>query len=525
MRKYVTKGLARLSCFLVTTHLCFAQVQITSVEPTLTVCGPSGTVQISLQNTGGAALTGVGLQVGFPAGIVYQNGSASSLPAGLVEVGPGQFSLPDLPPGQTLQVSFQIQAGCGVLPLLQDPNASLALGYTITWNGGSHSTASNTLSILQPALQYAAITNQTYLAAGIGVTFTRTFTVTNAGNGALARFQHRETWGSCLRVVSVQGAQRISQAAGQHVLELNAAHFSAVGNGDGLLDPGESVSFSVTYEVTCCTNLNSTFQLQWGCSNQVCATVNASGGVSVPGGTPNLRVEWLWLQERSCYGVQAAAANRMRLRIRNLGTGIGRNAEVRITCTAMEGVAPASWSAQLVGTGPIPLTVISQSNPTSGCFVGTPLLREVRLRVGVDIPVGGEVHLEADIHTCPPNRCDFHTPFRDVGWEVTYASSCGQSYTTSGRSRSRQYNPTFVQVRAPACVPIGGVGVYSFQIERGPGIFILAPDGYAVAGTPSDPAAYQFLFTVDLPPCASLANQRSFGRGLIPLIQQLCCSG
>ncbi|MCX7607482.1 MAG: DUF11 domain-containing protein, partial [Bacteroidia bacterium] len=491
---------------------CVAQPQLSSVEPTLTVCGPAGTVQVSLSHPGPGVLTGLTLQVTLPTGIQYVSGSVSSVPGGATEIGAGQFSLPNVPAGQTLVVTFHIRAGCGVLPLLADPNARIRNTYLVSWaGGGSLSVTSPDYAVLEPSLQYTSITNQVYNASGVGVTFTRTFTVTNAGNGALAEFSHRETWGSCLQITATSGAQVVSQSGSELVLGVGAAQFTAVGDGDALLDPGESVSFSVTYRVNCCTNLTSTFQLRWGCDNTLCRTVNATGGVNVPGGTPNLRAEHRWLVESSCYGQGTGSANRMRLRLWNTGNGPARNVQVRLRGgMGRDAIDESSISVQFANGAPIPFTVLNQQAQNQGCFTSPTMLLEVTVRIDSDILPNQEVWVEANGHTCPPPSCtsnpnNFHTTLRSFTWELRFESACGQSYSAQGTSRTRSYTPSPIQLSLP-CIPIGRMRELVVRVERGPGIFILAPDGFAGSGTPSS-SQYQFIWQVDLPPCASMGNQ------------------
>lgn len=270
---------------------------LSSTEPTLTVCGPPGTVRLTIAHPGGTPLVSPQLQISLPTGVQYGSGSFVSNPAGALQAGPLTFDLPSIPAGQTVVCTFSIEATCQVLPLLSDPNAQIVNNYQLTWQGGTATYTSAPYAILEPALQYTAITNQIYAAAGVGVTFTRTFTITNSGNGALQRFTHRESWQNCLQVVNISGGLVLAQNPTSLLLEFTRVHFP----GGDQLDPGESVSFSITYQVRCCTNRSSAFALEWGCQGQVCRTVNATGGVTVSGRTPNLTTSHRWLQERFCY--------------------------------------------------------------------------------------------------------------------------------------------------------------------------------------------------------------------------------
>lgn len=476
---------------------------LSSTEPTLTVCGPSGTVQLTIANPGGAPLGSPQLQISLPTGIQYVSGSFVSNPAGAIQVGPLTFDLPSIPAGQTLVCTFSIEATCQVLPLLSDPTAQIVNSYQLTWQGGTTTYTSAPYAILEPALQYTAITNQVYAAAGVGVTFTRTFTITNSGNGALQRFTHRESWQNCLEIVHIAGGTVLAQNPTSLLLEFTSVHFP----GGDQLDPGESVSFSITYRVRCCTNLSSAFALEWGCQGQVCRTVSAAGGVTVPGGTPNLATSHQWLQERFCYGTGAGTNNRFRITLQNTGNGPAREVQVRLVL-GNQAVHSTSLAVSLAGGGAVPFR-LTNSTAAQGCFQGPPFLNQLTLQIDQDIQPGQTLYLEGDYHVCPPS-CqpnNFHTELHFFSWEGSYKSACGQAYTIpSQQARRRSYRQTPLEILAPPCLSPTQPNLVSIRLERGPGIFVLSPDGFAAAGGPIGPD-YAFEWELTLSdPCAQIGG-------------------
>ncbi len=494
-----------LSLSLLLPLVCVAQLPtMSSIEPTLTVCGPSRTVQLTIINPGGSPLISPQLQISLPLGVQYVNGSFVSNPPGATQAGPLIFNLPTIPAGQILICTFSIQATCEALQLLSDPNAQIVNSYQLTWQGGATSYTSTPYTLLEPALQYATITNQIYNAPGVGTTFTRTFTVTNTGNGALNRFTHRESWGNCLEVVNVSGGSIVSQNPTNLLIEFTSVHFP----GGDQFDPGESISFSVTYRVRCCTALSSSFTLQWGCQAQVCRTVNAVGGVTVPGGTPNLITSHQWLLERSCYGVGAGTGHRFRITLRNTGNGPAREIQVNISLPFFRAINSTSLIVSLAGGGAVPFQVVNP-NPAQGCFPGAPFLHRFDIQIGSDLQPGQEIYIEGDYYLCHPS-CqpgNFHTDLHPFRWEVNYKSSCGNSYAIpSQAARTRSYAQTPIEILVPPCLNSAQPNLVTIQVERGPGIFILNPDGFAVSGTPIAPDyAFEWEFTLS-EPCAQIVG-------------------
>ena len=135
--------------------LLWAQGSVTATEPGLQVCGPNGTVNVTVFNTGGSPLTGVQLAVQMPPGVEYVLGTVS--PGTEVSTTPPNqpvFDLPNLPPNSNMTITFQVRATCDVIPFLADENNEVKNTYTLTWNGGGSAsyTSANEYSITQPSL-------------------------------------------------------------------------------------------------------------------------------------------------------------------------------------------------------------------------------------------------------------------------------------------------------------------------------------------------------------------------------------
>lgn len=143
----------------------------------------------------------------------------------------------------------------------------------------------------------------------------------------------------------------------------------------------------------------------------------------------------------------------------------------------------------LAGGGAVPFR-IAASTAAQGCLQDPAFLNQLTLQIDQDIQPGQQVYLEGDYHLCPPacNAGNIHTDLYRFSWEGSYESACGQAYATPSQEASlRSYRPTPIQILAPFCLSSTQPNLVSICLERGPGIFVLNPGGFTVAGTPIGP--------------------------------------
>jgi len=531
---YTSKSYAvmRVPVCLLFFSLLGAQGSVMAIEPTLQVCGPSGTVTVTVYNTSSTStLTGVELQVQMPPGVVYIPGTVS--PPGITELSTvpanqPRFGLPDRPPGSTLTITFQVQATCDVLPFLADQNNEVKNTYTLSWSGGGSAsyTSINEYAIEQPALQYTSITNQTFVATTLPQTFTRTFTVTNVGSAPISTFRHHETAQSGVTIVSAAGGTIITHNASNLVLEFSGADFGA----NGLLDPGESVSFTVTYTVNSCSNVQSNFSLTWGCNSQVCATVDATGVVDVTGlGVPNLGQPiytsghgWFrFVQERACYGDDdPSKANRVRLGFRNSGSGAARNIEVDLYVTWWPYTAYTPNRLERIDTNsivlrkgiagpPLPRIILPGSvdaGTNNGCFTSASVVKKLTLFVPGPIAPGETLYVEYNLYTCrmssvapcPSRRNNIF--LHNVSSQVRYQSLCGETYSHTIQGFGRMLAQSAVLNDHPSSVSNGQTFSACFTILEDPSSIYTFPNApNTLSGAPST-HHYRFQWEITLPP-------------------------
>ncbi len=499
---------------------------ITTNEPTLVVCGSPGLLSVTVSNTTPNPMTGVQLAVAMPPGVLYQVGTVSA-PATEVSVSPLNqpvFGLPNLNPAQSVTFTFAVQAGCGVIPFLADPNNEVKNTYTLTWSGGGSYTYTPAYeyTIQQPLLQYSSITNQTYTAPSAPATFTRTFTVTNAGDGRLGLFRHSETSGSGLIITGSSGGTVVSSGPHALTLELSGAQFASVGNGDAYLDPGESVTFTVTYQITSCTDLGSAFSLTWGCNSQTCQTVNESGGatVSASGLVPNFLTSGyapngnvvVITQESSCYQDAPGGASRVRLRFANVGTGAAYNVALSVFISDYPSDVYRSYMPARIDTTslvvrigatiqPRVITSASAGDPTP-CFTAPDPVKYLTLQLPL-VPAGETLYVEFDHYVCGLEACHGVTRpnIRSIGWSLSYKNACNDSYTASGGSNYRtQLNASLTNTH-PGTVSDGQTFDVCVSLGEEPGNYTEYFVGnYVNSGGAPSSTGYYFMWVFQLPP-------------------------
>jgi len=500
--------------------LLWAQGSVTATEPSLQVCGPNGTVNVTVFNTGGSPLTGVQLAVQMPPGVEYVPGTVTPGTVTEISTTPANqpvFGVPDLPPGSD-NITFQVRATCDVIPFLSDENNQVKNTYTLTWSGGGSAsyTSAAEYTITQPSLQYQSIDNQTFSASTLPQTFTRIFRVTNAGTAPLSSFRHLETSGSSVTIVSSSGGTVITHTAHNLVLEFSGSDFGS----NNLFDPGETVTFTVTYQVTSCNAAASNFSLTWGCYSQTCQTVNETGGVDFASLTPNLNHYRLsFIQESSCYGDAPAKASQGRLRIKNIGLGPAKDIEVDLyIVTWPAGVFAGAAYDRIdtnsitlrIGSGGAPLPRIitsAQSGTVHGCFTATNVVKRLKLYIAGPLNPGDTLFIDFNLYTCelpqscPTTTSTSHFHFHGIGGNVSYKSLCDASYTHEiniGSARIIARAP--LTGSGPGTVSNGQVFSYCFGMQTDIGsIFVTSPDGRAESGSPSDPNNYRFIWTIQLP--------------------------
>ncbi|MDW8015721.1 MAG: hypothetical protein RMK19_06885 [Bacteroidia bacterium] len=340
--------------------------------------------------------------------------------------------------------------------------------------------------------------------------------MTNAGNASISSFRHIETAGSNLVITGAAGGTIISHTPQSLTLEF------------GTLHPGQSISFTVSYSVEACSNLGSQFTLQWGCHNQICQSITATGGVSVAasGQTPQITTgafspngnAIIFIDEKSCYGDQPGNGSRALFRAANIGTGIAYDVQVTLFISEFPSsqynpnmIARIDTNTLTLRIGangsPIPRQILSaEAGGATACFGVSDVVRKLTLRIPQLHP-NDTLYVEFDHYLCDISACHgFSRPnIRSIGWELTYKGACNEPYSVSGGSNYRaQFNAALTNTH-PGTVSNGQTFNLCVTLGDEPGNYtewFANPWYLNSGGSPSAPN-YRFEWVFTLPPGVS----------------------
>ena len=176
--------------------------------------------------------------------------------------------------------TFQRTAGCGAVQYLEGGGLFKDV-HTINYddNGTAKSATDNDLTVSGYDLLAASlgIQNISSINANIGDHITREVTLVQGGNGCISTLSYYVVVGADLsNYVLRYGATPLVPAASIadtlfYNIDLTAAPFLVVGNGDGCFDNGEEIRFNEDFDITACQNTDTRHHAYWGCSiGEVC---------------------------------------------------------------------------------------------------------------------------------------------------------------------------------------------------------------------------------------------------------------
>jgi gliding motility-associated-like protein len=295
----------------------------------INACGDNETFQIQIYNPTPFHIQAIGFTLILPNGIEYQAATISgATETSISNLNQPIFTIAGIAPQSFHSISYQAKANCS--GLTQSANG-IPFQNTALFNFNLYNVAftenyqTTFYTLLQPNLSITTSTN-TAFSANIGSIFTRCFTITNGGTGRLSELLFKDLHGAGIQVTAVNTGLWTSNNNTEEIL-LNAAHFTLNGNGDGYLDPNESITICETITVNNCNGVASAIEVSWGCNNENCQVFNSTANIVFPALTPNLVFTPSQTQS-SCFGM--GAPNEQSLLIRNTGIGIARNIEMEI---------------------------------------------------------------------------------------------------------------------------------------------------------------------------------------------------
>ncbi len=215
---------------------------------------------------------------------------------------------------------------------------------------------------------------------------------------------------------------------------------------NNLFDPGETVTFTVTYEVTSCNAVASKFLPYLRMLKPNLPNRKWNRGVEFSSLTPSLNhYKFSYIHESNCYEDAPGNANHGRLLIKNIGLGPAKDMEVDLYVTfwppdVYDGVnsydrIDTNSITIRIGSGGAPLPRIitsAQSGTVHSCFTATDVVKKLKLYIAGPLNPGDTLFIDFNLYTCellqtcPTTGYDFYC--HGVGGDVSYKSLCDVPY-------------------------------------------------------------------------------------------------
>jgi hypothetical protein len=452
-----------LFALLFLTRLSFSQTYaiITSnILGQLTSCENQVDYQVSIQNLSPFQLYDISLNLNIPIGVNYIIGSADN---GVTETNLSDpnslvFGLPIIPIGATFVFKVSLGVGC--------MNLSTALSNYININfqgdnftGGiisaSQTHTSPLYNVLTPNISIISTTNQS-INGNIGMIFQRCMTITNGGNGSLSMFSLLHEHGSGIDVISTTFGT-LSQLSNGALSTFNSTDFSAIGNGNGLFDPGEQLIICETIEIIQCANAQSIYSCGWGCNGVVCQTSTNAANIVFDAETPNIQiaryVDFSSVPDPmnpastfdglggDCYGNNATGDFASWIVISNTGSGdaIATSIEIGQGWNGLtqfmfpdyySSLNAASFTIEINGGGQVPLTLLTTTpSNAKACLPANPI-GAVSFIVPLIAP-GDTVIVRWNHFTCASEYCENNNRRHLLHWRLqgSFQNNCEQNFT------------------------------------------------------------------------------------------------
>jgi len=476
----------------------------TTVPADLTVCGASKTFTINVYNPSPNLLTNIELTVNMPVGMRYDAGSITgATELNITNLSAPQFTIADIATLNTRSLSFTASASCYIMAYLSAGNPvlnQLRIDYSANGNPSYDEHTTLTYSVKQPNLSITTVSNQSF-SGNVGDTYQRCITVTNGGLGELNTFVLTDVHGNGIQINSVDKGTRQTQGATELII-LTGADFTSAGDGDNLLESGESITICESITVTNCVSVQSNFNAAWGCNNEVCQLSVSSANVVFPNLTPNLVVTHQPSQS-ACYGMNQP--NQQQLTILNNGLGQATNVVIdvfqstgSVFYSTMTSYIDANNFTYQIGAGavtPVAATIVA-NNANYACLGG---VRPGSVSVNLpSINSGETVYLRWNTYSCCHDYCN-GSPHAGTnnGWTYkgSYSNVCQNNYVVPmvyAKSYDQLY-ADMVDNGSPATIVSGQTLTYKF-------LFSNDINGYVST------AGRQWRFVVTMPNCVNYSG-------------------
>ena len=415
-----------------------SKVNITSKLPSsIDICGEAVTVELDVRNITTGNVTGISVNLTLPTGIYYKQGSVSGNGVSEKSVSNLQkpeFNLPDLSITQSTTFTIDLIADCDLTGYLTNGGIPTVNAICL-YSGGSVSHKSLPLSVNQPSINVSNITNQ-FHSGSLGSLFVRTISITNGGKGGVKTLSLKQTIGSGLVVVGVQGGD-LTKVGNVYTSIFDSTHIKQVGNKDIYLDNGETLVLTDSLIIASCKNLGANMVLSWGCNNKVCKTQTYNTQVSLINKAPNLVITPS-AKVSTCYDNTIPSDEQ--LRIVNAGDDTARNTVISIFQTASTGFWGGNLSAidtssvrmrfGLNGTPQRVNIIKTKLNLSSGNYacLGSGPIAAMDIELPPTLP-GDTVYIDWESKSCCIQNCVDYIYAHRWNFSATYEDQCNTTIT------------------------------------------------------------------------------------------------
>ncbi len=388
-----------------------------------------------------AACTAVNVEIPLPAGVSYVSGSVATTggAGGLTIIENGgtksrpKFLVSNAAIGNNIAFTIARIADCGAGASGKDSVYVTSSCGTVSELGA----AVNTYNILAPSLSItspAAIAN-----ANVGGTYSRTFSVTNGGNGCLdtLRIGIKRPSGSIASPVLKIGATVIAPTGTNADSTFYKIYAAELPGGDNLMCNGEMITFTEEFTLFDCAGLTTTYLASWGRHGNICQTTSATGIVTMSSGVPNLVAAFTATPMTNC----GVVPRTFTLTITNNGTTPASNINVTFGDGSNEFIP--SWayyidttsvmvsSPSLAAYHPTNLNVagrLLQAYSNGGvplCAGGKVGMVDFNMPSGFTLPAGQSITVTFNMQTCIAGECNDNSDAGTVTTALTYKDQCG----------------------------------------------------------------------------------------------------
>ena len=254
----------------------------------LSICGVNDTSYFEVFNISSGTVTSIIIKLNLPSGIKYVKNTVNGI--GVIEsnisnLNQPEFSAPNLSIAKNFKFKLLLTADCDLLSYLSSsiPVIQVRANYTGNYDLGS----SIPFQVRVPSAQISSIINLSF-TGDIGTKFIRTINVGNYGKGPLRELKLKRINGKDIQTFFVD--KGTNTFVGDTVISsFGTSFFKTIGNLDTFLDQNETFTIIDSNIIKGCKQLNTAYELTWGCNKKFCQTSKTSGSASISNKSPVLK--------------------------------------------------------------------------------------------------------------------------------------------------------------------------------------------------------------------------------------------